>query len=165
MVREFLNPPALNYTAKHGAVAPARAPRSTDGKPWLMRALCYSPVPVGWDPDWFEPYGDFFTSEYAGIYERDIPLIAAAGINTLRIYTLKYSHRHTHFFETCALAVNQHRCRVPLRGRHEDAPERRGVDARDADQDSRAGARGEAPRGGWVDHRERVERPLEPVRV
>ena len=23
-------------------------------------------LPVGWDPDWFEPYGDFFTSEYAG---------------------------------------------------------------------------------------------------
>ena len=67
-----------------------------------MRALCYSPVPVGWDPDWFEPYGDFFTSEYAGIYERDIPLIAAAGINTLRIYTLKYSHRHVHFFDLCS---------------------------------------------------------------
>ena len=71
------------------------------GKPWLMRALCYSPVPVGWDPDWFEPYGDFFTSEYAGIYERDIPLMAAAGVNALRIYTLKFSHRHTHFFDLC----------------------------------------------------------------
>ena len=72
-----------------------------DGKPFLMRATCFSPVPVGWDPDWFEPYGDFFTSDYAGIYERDIPLIAAAGINTLRINTLKFSHRHTHFFDLC----------------------------------------------------------------
>ena len=32
-----------------------------------MRAVCYSPVPVGADPDWFEPYGDYFTSNYAGI--------------------------------------------------------------------------------------------------
>ena len=101
MVREFLNPPALNYTANTGRLRRLGRTLYLDGKPWLMRALCYSPVPVGWDPDWFEPYGDFFTSEYAGIYERDIPLIAAAGINTLRIYTLKYSHRHTHFFDLC----------------------------------------------------------------
>ncbi len=101
MVEEFLNPPALNFTADTGRLRRLGRTLYLDGKPWLMRALCYSPVPVGWDPDWFEPYGDFFTSEYAGIYERDIPLIAAAGINTLRIYTLKYSHRHAHFFDLC----------------------------------------------------------------
>ena len=101
MVAEFLNPPALNYTSETGRLRRLGRTLYLDGKPWLMRALCYSPVPVGWDPDWFEPFGDFFTSEYAGIYERDIPLIAAAGINTLRIYTLKYSHRHTHFFDLC----------------------------------------------------------------
>ena len=101
LVEEFLNPPALNYTADTGRLRRLGRTLYLDGKPWLMRALCYSPVPVGWDPDWFEPYGDFFTSEYAGIYERDIPLIAAAGVNALRIYTLKFSHRHTHFFDLC----------------------------------------------------------------
>ena len=101
LVEEFLNPPALEYTADTGRLRRLGRTLYLDGKPWPMRALCYSPVPVGWDPDWFEPYGDFFTSEYAGIYERDIPLIAAAGVNALRIYTLKFSHRHTHFFDLC----------------------------------------------------------------
>ena len=101
MLTEFFEPLALNYTVNTGRLRRLGRTLYLDGKPWLMRALCYSPIPVGWDPDWFEPYGDFFTSEYAGIYERDIPLIAAAGINTLRIYTLKYSHRHTHFFDLC----------------------------------------------------------------
>ena len=27
--------------------------------------------------------------------------MAAAGVNTLRVYTLKHSHRHTHFFDLC----------------------------------------------------------------
>ena len=73
LVEEFLNPPALEYTADTGRLRRLGRTLYLDGKPWLMRAPCYSPVPVGWDPDWFEPYGDFFTSEYAGIHERDIP--------------------------------------------------------------------------------------------
>ena len=84
---KFIRPRALNFTEDTGRLRRLGRTLYLDGEPWLMRALCYSPIPVGWDPDWFEPYGDFFTSEYAGIYERDIPLIAAAGVNTLRIYT------------------------------------------------------------------------------
>jgi hypothetical protein len=100
---EFMKPAYLNFTDQWATGRMRKMGRTlyVDGKPWLMRALCYSPVPVGWDPDWFEPYGDFFTSEYAGIYERDIPLMAAAGVNALRIYTLKFSHRHNHFFDLC----------------------------------------------------------------
>ena len=98
---KFIRPRALNFTEDTGRLRRLGRTLYLDGEPWLMRALCYSPIPVGWDPDWFEPYGDFFTSEYAGIYERDIPLIAAAGVNTLRIYTLKHSHRHSHFFDLC----------------------------------------------------------------
>ena len=98
---KFINPRALNSTADTGRLRRLGRTLYLDGEPWLMRALCYSPIPVGWDPDWFEPYGDFFTSEFAGIYERDIPLMAAAGVNTLRVYTLKHSHRHTHFFDLC----------------------------------------------------------------
>ena len=98
---KFIHPRALNFTEDTGRLRRLGRTLYLDGEPWLMRALCYSPIPVGWDPDWFEPYGDFFTSEYAGIYERDIPLIAAAGVNTLRIHTLKHSHRHSHFFDLC----------------------------------------------------------------
>ena len=87
LVKRFLNPPMLNTTWDTGRLRRLGRTLYLDGKPWLMRAVCYSPVPVGWDPDWFEPYGDFFTNDYAGIFERDIPLMAAAGVNTMRIYT------------------------------------------------------------------------------
>ena len=105
MVKRFLNPPLLNSTWDTGRLRRLGRTLYLDGKPWLMRAVCYSPVPVGWDPDWFEPYGDFFTNDYAGIYERDLPLMAAAGVNTIRIYTLKFSKRHKQFFDL-ALAYN-----------------------------------------------------------
>ena len=99
LVRRFLNPPLLNTTWDTGRLRRLGRTLYLDGKPWLMRAVCYSPVPVGWDPDWFEPYGDFFTNDYSGIFERDIPLMAAAGVNTMRIYTLKFSKRHKQFFD------------------------------------------------------------------
>ena len=98
-LKRFLDPPLLNTTWDTGRVRRLGRTLYLDGKPWLMRAICYSPVPIGWDPDWFEPYGDFFTNEYAGIFERDVPLMAAAGVNTLRIYTLKLSKRHKQFFD------------------------------------------------------------------
>jgi hypothetical protein len=91
---KFINPRALNSTADTGRLRRLGRTLYLDGEPWLMRALCYSPIPVGWDPDWFEPYGDFFTSEFAGIYERDIPLMAAAGVNTLRVYTQALAQTH-----------------------------------------------------------------------
>ena len=98
----FRNPPNLNETTLDtGRLRRLGRTLYLDGRPWLMRAVCYSPVPVGADPDWFEPYGDYFTSNYAGIFERDIPLLADAGVNAIRIYTLKYSHRHTQFFDLC----------------------------------------------------------------
>ena len=30
-----------------------------DGQPMLLRAICYSPVPVGQDPGYGEPWGDY----------------------------------------------------------------------------------------------------------
>ena len=100
LVEEFLNPPALEYTADTGRLRRLGRTLYLDGKPWLMRALCYSPVPVGWDPDWFEPYGDF-SRRSTPASTAGHSLIAAAGVNALRIYTLKFSHRHTHFFDLC----------------------------------------------------------------
>ena len=41
-----------------------------DCSPWLMRAICYSPVPFGMDPGYSEPWGDLFTDEYEGLWRR-----------------------------------------------------------------------------------------------
>ena len=43
-----------------------------DCSPWLMRAICYSPVPFGLDPGYSEPWGDMFTDEYEGLWRHDL---------------------------------------------------------------------------------------------
>jgi hypothetical protein len=52
-----------------------------DGRPWLIRGAGYSPTPIGQTPEWgpFAPY----TPQTLG---RDAPLMASAGINTVRTW-------------------------------------------------------------------------------
>lgn len=66
-----------------------------DCQPWLMRAISYSPAPRGDDPGYSEPWGDYFTDEYAGVFTRDLTLMKDMGANTIRIYAFKTSIRHT----------------------------------------------------------------------
>ena len=70
-----------------------------DGAPLLVRGICYSPVPVGHDPGYGEPWGDYFTTEYYEIFQRDIKLFVEMGANTIRLYTFKTSERHTFFLD------------------------------------------------------------------
>ena len=64
-----------------------------------MRGICYSPVPVGEDPGYHAPFGDYFTSQYSGLFERDLALMAEMGANTIRMYTFSTSLRHTQFLD------------------------------------------------------------------
>ena len=75
-----------------------------DGEPFMLRAICYSPVPVGQDPGYAAPWGDYFTSEYEGIFTRDIELFGRMGANTIRLYTFKTSLRHTRFLDAAQAA-------------------------------------------------------------
>ncbi|MCP4329911.1 MAG: hypothetical protein GY791_15905 [Alphaproteobacteria bacterium] len=59
-----------------------------DGSNVWVKGFCYSPVPIGASFDW-EPFGDFFIPYWQSIYRRDLPLIQAAGANSLRLYTTK----------------------------------------------------------------------------
>jgi hypothetical protein len=68
-----------------------------DNKPFLVRGICYSPAPVGQDPGYGEPWGDYFTTNYYKIFMRDIDLFVAMGANTIRLYTFKTSQRHEYF--------------------------------------------------------------------
>ena len=70
-----------------------------DGAPLLVRGICYSPVPVGHDPGYGEPWGDYFTTEYYEIFQRDIKLFVEMGANTIRLYTFKTSERHKFFLD------------------------------------------------------------------
>ena len=75
-----------------------------DGQPTLLRAICYSPVPVGHDPGYAEPWGDYFTTQYEDIFTRDIELFVAMGANTIRLYTFKTSTRHFKFLDAADAA-------------------------------------------------------------
>ena len=55
-----------------------------------MRGVAYSPTPVGVDPA--AQSLDFFSDTYQRIYDRDLPLMAAAGINTVRGPPLSAPH-------------------------------------------------------------------------
>lgn len=67
-----------------------------DGAPFYIKGLCYSPVPIGESPQ-FPPFGDYFISEYAYIWKRDLPLIKQMGVNTIRIYGWDTTHNVTHY--------------------------------------------------------------------
>lgn len=63
-----------------------------DGKPFLIRGVCYSPVPIGGTVD-----VDYFTEEYAPIFKRDLPLLKAMGANTIRVYHAQPGYDHSAF--------------------------------------------------------------------
>ena len=54
---------------------------------------------MGHDPGYAEPRGDYFTSTYRAIFERDIELMVQMGANTIRLYTFKRSRRHADFLD------------------------------------------------------------------
>ncbi len=68
-----------------------------DGKPFAVKGVGYSPVPIGVDPETTPPYGDYFTSNYSAIYERDLPLIREMGANTIRLLFWNNGNGHRDF--------------------------------------------------------------------
>ena len=68
-----------------------------DGAPFTIKGVGYSPVPIGIDPETTPPYGDYFTSNYSPIYERDLPLLRQMGANTIRLWGWNNTADHTDF--------------------------------------------------------------------
>jgi hypothetical protein len=68
------------------------------GTPFQTRAVCYAPTPIGGQGDLL-PYGDYFTSSYSLIYNRDLPQIRQMGANCLRIYGWDPSANHMGFLD------------------------------------------------------------------
>jgi len=69
-----------------------------DNKPFEVRGVCYSPVPIGESPSYL-PYGDYFTAKYAYMWSRDVPVMKAMGVNTVRIYGWDNSADHSLFLD------------------------------------------------------------------
>jgi len=68
-----------------------------DGAPFTIKGVGYSPVPIGVDPETTPPYGDYFTSNYSAIYDRDLPLLRDMGANTIRLWDYNHGADHTDF--------------------------------------------------------------------
>ena len=69
-----------------------------DGEPFLVRGMCYSPIPIN-ESVYFAPYGDYFSADYSFIWLRDLPAIKAMGANVLRIYGWQPDTDHTAFLD------------------------------------------------------------------
>jgi hypothetical protein len=78
-----------------GAIAVAAGPNTVvkangynlqlNGKPFVIKGMNYSPVPIGTAPE-FIPYGDYFISYYANVWKPDLDKIREAGINVIKLY-------------------------------------------------------------------------------
>ncbi len=62
---------------------------------FIIKSVGYSPVPIGNDPDLKKR--DYYTQEYANIYNRDLPLLREMGANTVRLWSWDNDADHTDF--------------------------------------------------------------------
>ncbi|MBI4684990.1 MAG: right-handed parallel beta-helix repeat-containing protein [Nitrospirae bacterium] len=70
-----------------------------NSNPFNIRGVGYSPVPIGVDPETTPPYGDYFTSTYNSIHDRDLPLLREMGANTLRLWAWNNTENHLDFMD------------------------------------------------------------------
>ncbi|MFA5354582.1 MAG: hypothetical protein WC291_10165 [Thermodesulfovibrionales bacterium] len=67
--------------------------------PFTIRGVLYSPIPIGSDPEAQPPYGDYFSSAYTTIHDRDLPLLRDMGANTLSLRLSDIAADHTSFLD------------------------------------------------------------------
>jgi len=72
---------------------------SVNDSPFQVKGVGYSPTPIGHDPEIQAPFGDYFTSDYQKIHERDFPLLRVMGANTLRLWYWNSNADHTKFLD------------------------------------------------------------------
>jgi hypothetical protein len=56
-----------------------------NGKPFVIKGMNYSPVPIGAAPRYI-PYGDYFIPYYANVWKPDLDKMREAGINVIKLY-------------------------------------------------------------------------------
>ncbi|MGY8524415.1 hypothetical protein [Paracidovorax citrulli] len=57
-----------------------------NGQPFFAKGICYSPQPIGATFD-RQPWGDFFSDFWQPVFARDLPLMRAMGVNSIRLYS------------------------------------------------------------------------------
>jgi hypothetical protein len=72
---------------------------SVDDVLFQVKGVGYSPTPIGHDPELHAPFGDYFTSEFQRIYQRDLPLLRNLGSNTIRLWGWEPTADHLDFLD------------------------------------------------------------------
>lgn len=68
-----------------------------NGQRFLMRGVGYQPTPIGENPSAAPPYGDYFTTNHAALFDRDMANLRGFGANTVRIYGWNAASNHSAF--------------------------------------------------------------------
>jgi hypothetical protein len=63
-----------------------------DGEPFLVQGVNYAPIPPGSLPTEATQWGDMFHTDWAHLHDRDIPMLRAAGVNSIRVYHLQLTY-------------------------------------------------------------------------
>src|SRR5882724_4224251 len=71
-----------------------------NGQPFTVKGVCYNPTPIG-DNGSRSPNGDYFTSGYSALWDRDLPQLRAMGANVIRVYGWAPTADHTAFLNRC----------------------------------------------------------------
>lgn len=64
-----------------------------------IKGVAYSPVPIGSSVLYVQPFGDYTSSQYKSIWQRDFPKMKEMGANTVRIYTFRGNTDHYDFLD------------------------------------------------------------------
>lgn len=76
----------LGSTASQAATVVASGYQiKLNGKPFIVKGMNYSPVPIGTNPG-VQPYGDYFVKQYDNVWKPDIDAMRAAGVNVVKLY-------------------------------------------------------------------------------
>lgn len=63
-----------------------------NGQPFTVKGVNYAPIPPGIAPDAVIQWGDVFHQDWSHLHDRDIPMMRAAGVNSIRIYQLQLTY-------------------------------------------------------------------------
>lgn len=63
-----------------------------DGAPFVVKGINYAPLPPGAGVSADTQWGDFFHADWSHLHDRDLPLMRAAGVNSLRIYNIQLNY-------------------------------------------------------------------------
>ena len=87
------------YKRQPSAVSISSGQMMLNGTPFTIKGVGYSPIPIGADPETTAPYGDYFTSNYSAVYDRDLPLLREMGANTVRLISWDNAADHHDFLD------------------------------------------------------------------